>query len=683
MRDVTNPPTTRSRRGHLELGLVAVAVLCALLARAKDLTLPFFADDYLFLESVHGKSLLAALVAPDPIGNYFRPVSRQLFFWLIGHAFGESALPFRLVNLALFILVVALVYSLAKRYTGTVGAVAASLFFGLHYAADVPLVWVSGCQDLLAVALALTSLEFLGRDRGWLTFVSALLALLSKEVVAPLPIIGIALLVADGRSFKDAASRCGPLFCASAVWVTSWVAVAAHRSLPTQEISFTAASLPATLVHLFQVTLGMEVRLGGGMFGHWSPASLLPGLLAAALLLLAARLSTMRATHRDTFGSSARALALGSTWALCGAIPVVIVAQTWSAYFFLFALVGASLCLAALVARARTWQGAILLALLVSLSASASNLDEFSTARGPWTMQSHVNRRYVLRALGTITNYLRQLRATHRTLPPRSTLFFANVPTFSGWQAGNGPLVRWAFRDTSLQSYFLTDFTRDRAERGPLFFFVADGESLVDHTNDADLLSSFAYSMLLANRPRQAADALDLLERRQPLSGQLSYQRSWALWAAGDSVRAKHELSVLGFPLERGIDDSWLAVVRESHLDTSAYLAALSQMKQRAVLSPWVHARLASTYLRVDSLRQRGVVEAFIYRTLQPRDADAWRKWASAQLAENRLDLALESLEHYVALDDPRVRQDAEARAILEHLRRVVHGDIAQAALRQ
>src|SRR6187397_3345814 len=43
----------------------------------------FFADDFLFLDQVRGRSLWQALLAPDPLSNFFRPVSRQLYFWIV------------------------------------------------------------------------------------------------------------------------------------------------------------------------------------------------------------------------------------------------------------------------------------------------------------------------------------------------------------------------------------------------------------------------------------------------------------------------------------------------------------------------------------------------------------------------------------------------------------------------
>ena len=91
--------TALGRRDALTLAgiLVATLVLHGQVVRA-----PFFADDYLFLEQVRHRSLGPALISPDPIGNFFRPVSRTLWFWLASRAGGETPALFHALNLALF-----------------------------------------------------------------------------------------------------------------------------------------------------------------------------------------------------------------------------------------------------------------------------------------------------------------------------------------------------------------------------------------------------------------------------------------------------------------------------------------------------------------------------------------------------------------------------------------------------
>ena len=72
-------------RGWLGLALI---LLAATWIHAGSLRAPFFADDYLFLDQTRDHSLIATLARPDPIGNYFRPVSRQIWFWIVARATG-------------------------------------------------------------------------------------------------------------------------------------------------------------------------------------------------------------------------------------------------------------------------------------------------------------------------------------------------------------------------------------------------------------------------------------------------------------------------------------------------------------------------------------------------------------------------------------------------------------------
>src|SRR5262245_8463411 len=145
------------------LGLV---LLAAFALHAQALTLPFFADDYLFLDQVRHRSLFEVLAAPDPIGNFFRPLGRQVSFRLVAHLTRPAPVAFHAVNLGLFLAIVGLLFSIARRLAGPYAAATASAVVALHYAADVPVRWVSGSQDLMATTGALASLWLLQRGRG-------------------------------------------------------------------------------------------------------------------------------------------------------------------------------------------------------------------------------------------------------------------------------------------------------------------------------------------------------------------------------------------------------------------------------------------------------------------------------------------------------------------------------------
>jgi hypothetical protein len=361
--------------------------------------------------------------------------------------------------------------------------------------------------------------------------------------------------------------------------------------------------------------------------------------------------------------------------------PVVLVAPIWSAYYYLWALGGVAVLLAVAAERVPRMVSVGSIAALVLLSSNARRLDEFAVNQSPWTWQSHVNRHYIARSVATVERFLADMKGARSALPERSTVFFANVPTMSGWQAGNGPLVRWAYRDTSLRSYYLNEFSRERAQRGPMFFFAVVGDSLCDRTGDPQMLSSLALSMMLAEHPHAALDAIEVALASEPLDRQfLTYWRGVLHLAVGNRGMADRDLRATGIK-----PDSTTPPGVAAGLDqTSGYEARLSyltKMRARAGYSPWIHARLAATFLDGKQVVD-GSIEAYAFRILSPNDPEAWRKWAAAQLAHQQWGPALASLKRYVVLANAARRSDPEARAVIASLEKVVHGSVAQKALR-
>jgi len=361
--------------------------------------------------------------------------------------------------------------------------------------------------------------------------------------------------------------------------------------------------------------------------------------------------------------------------------PLVLVMPIWSAYFYLWAMFGVGLLLARFSIALRPVWRVMLLASLVFLSDGARRLDEFSATPGAWTWQSHVNRHYVDRALRTIRGFLGDLRTARPDLPPNSTVFFANVPVSSGWQTADGPLLRWAYADPTLRSYFLGQFTKERAVRGPVYFFAAEGDRLKDKSDDPELLRSFALTALLTEKPRAASDVLDLALRSKPEDLGLRYWRAWARWGLGDTLGAAHDLTACELRAGRRLPPGSERIVEAAGVDTAARVAALARLREEAATNGWVHARLAATLLATGHLDE-GVVEAYAYRVLEPAEPDAWRKWASAQLAEQQFEAALASLTRYLELSGQRGALDREAQQAAESLRRLLRGDVAQRSLR-
>ena len=642
-------------------------VAAALVLQRAVLRAPFFADDFLFLDQVRHRSLPAALASPDPIGNFLRPVGRQLHFWWLSHAASESATAFHAANLALFALALALLFSLVRSIAGRAAAAIATAFLALHYAADVPLQWASGSQDLLALTLALAAIRLHVSGRRALAAPVYLLAMLSKETVVFTPAIA-ALLDRGAGDWRARARRAWPLGAAAAVWAAVWIVTAGARPGGAAALAPSAAGVPATLVHLAQVALGLEWHTGGVPALLSTP----PPWLALALASIAVVLVSWSPRPGPEPGGPG-AVRLGLLWAVLGALPVALVANIWSAYFYLFALCGAALAIGATLARAPREIAIAALALLAWGSQGGRTLDEFATGPGAWTLQSHVNRFYVERSMRFVGRYLESFRRARPTLPHGSTVFFFGLPPSVGFQTADGPVLRWAYRDSSLHSHFLANFTADRAGRGEVFFFRTDDDSLIEEWRDRRPWMDVAITMMLEDRDDVAAEALSVDLARGGADPRTPYYLSWLRWNAGDVAGAARTLRLAGLVPERGPVPEVVAAAR--HLaaggDTLAATAMLDRGMSRHALDPEVHAMLADLLLRVDADVAQGGVEAFAARVLAPQDPQAWRRWGTVQLMTRRYPQAERSLARYFTLAGRRADSDEQAKrwmGILEQM---------------
>lgn len=673
--------STGARRPFRSSFLVPILLGCVVLLNIVNLRQPFLTDDFLFLEHARVRPGPESLFSPDPLGNYFRPLSRQVYFTLLGAASGERPWVFRLFNLACFLGAIVLVFRIVRRLIGELGGMVAATFFGFHYATLVPLLWISGCQDLLATTLGLMCIDLALSGRWVISSAALALALLSKESAVATPVAVVVLLWARDCHLRRALRSSAGLWLVLALWVTVWLATLGMRpARPDLDVRWVGASVAAAL-HLLQVSLGLEFRGGEQPFGHWGLLAPMIALGSGVLIWLVGASPPPLPNPQPTAASWRRVAIGGVIWALASTAPLVVVLSIWSAYFYLFALCGIAVALGALLSRSRRIVAAGIVGILVLLSSQAGQLDEFSIQRSPWTWRSHINYHHLRRAMDLNSRYLSALKSARPALPHGSTIFFANVPVSAGWQAGNGALVRWAYRDTSLRSYFLGEFDKSRASRGQLFFFSVDGEELIDHSDDPMMLASFAFSMLLADQPARACDALDLVLERNPKDADFHQWRGWARLSNRDTLGAFADLREGGIsPVFSSTVDSTAGHVTAVQ-DTAQRITALLAARSVAGLSPQVHARLAALCLQTIKLQQLGVIEAYAYRVLSPDSPDAWRKWASAQISQQQFDAGLRSLEHYQRLIGRENRRDAEVDRVIDTLRRTLYGDLAQDAL--
>ncbi|MFN8587040.1 MAG: hypothetical protein U0704_04490 [Candidatus Eisenbacteria bacterium] len=658
----------------------AGAALVAAWMHAASLRAPFFADDWLFLDATRHRSWLAALAAPDPLGNFARPLGRQAWFWLLDRLGGGAPFAFHAANLALFVGAVLLLAALVHRLAGARAAAIAAALFALTQAADVPVRWASGSQDLLAVTLALGALWVLASSAAGLVpgLAAAVLfaaALLAKETVLLLPCVAL-VLVARERAWRAALARTAPLFAVAALWCATLgarglaFALSGAGAEPAGGHEPLASRAAAAVVAFARTFAGAE-------FARGTPAPILPGVLlaialAAALVPLATVLHPVRGDAAAGAPQPRFAAAwVGLAWVIAGIAPVVPVAHLWSAYYFLFALCGAALGVGALLGRAPSWAGALVVAALGWGAAHSRALETFARAPGAWAWCSHVNRRYLVEGSGRTQALLAELQRLHPTLAPGTTLFWSGLPAWMAFQAGDGPLVRIAYADTSLRSYYLADLTTARARRGP--FRVISGRpdtgQLEDRSGDRAFLVNVAMTMLVRGAGEAVDGALELARTRGPLPPEAAYVAAFRSWERGEHEGAAQALAALGFAAEGGAEEQFREAAEAITRGDTATAAALArQARQRHVLDPAVQGLLADLWLPAEGARAEGVLAAYASRELAPDFPYRWRRWASVQLLFGHYALARESLERYFQLAPEARAADAEALRWLDRL---------------
>ncbi len=629
---------------------------------------PFFADDYSFLDRARQHSLLSTLLLPDPLGNYWRPVSRQAWFALIAAVGNQSPIAFHLANLFLFAAILVMLFVILRPRLGSRIALTATALLSVHHSADVPVLWASGCQDLLSVLGALVAIWCLGNSRPLYASAAFALALLSKEVVLATPIIAALILYGGGERFRASISRIWPLGVVILVWLA---AIPLLSSVPPGlkiEPGAALEALPAVLVHFAQTVVSLEATAPGfpGVLGVAPPLAV---LITLGALWIGWGTPIAPDSRRVARMSRDRWVLVGAAWATLGALPIAPVVAIWSAYYFLFAMIGAVLVIA-LIAGARHIWCPLSLVLLSCWSAQvARSTPPEEGGPSPWTMTSHVNARYIEIGVRESSRYLSQLMRAHPRFAPSSTLFFSGIPARTAFQTGDGPMLRWAYRDTSLRSYFLSAFRMSLASRGPVWFFQASGDTLLP-INGPDALTEVGFGLVLDGAFDGARDAYQLAYREMPDHVDIAYRLAWIEAGSGHLEACRVWLERAGLSDDHktaGETDVVLALARGGRRGEAIDLAR--QAIREHAMDPRIHALLADILLSDPVTFDSGVAEALAVRSLNPNEALAWRRWARIEAATERLDEASVALERYFALAPMTARADSEALRMREVIR--------------
>ena len=189
-------------------GLGGSAYFLALLVLVADtFRIVFFADDFHMLDVARRVPLFDLLGGQHGIFPWYRPLSRELYFWLVTHAGPLELVLARVLSLGAVALAALQLRALGARwFSPRAGVIAAVLFIGFGFTKFL-LSWGSGFQDLLATALLLLAVREHTEQRGARALLWAVLACFAKETAAlvfPLLIVLLPTLLASFyASYRD------------------------------------------------------------------------------------------------------------------------------------------------------------------------------------------------------------------------------------------------------------------------------------------------------------------------------------------------------------------------------------------------------------------------------------------------------------------------------------------------
>jgi hypothetical protein len=419
-----------------------VAGLTALYAGA--LGMPFLNDDYLFLEEARTRPLAASLSDLGPLSNYYRPLSRQIYFEVLTPLAGSDPRVFHAFNFALFLMALALLGDLLRSRLPVPGVFAGVLAFALMPFQRVNLMWISCSQDLLALVGTLAAVALNRRDRWRFALVAFAAAVASKESALPLPIALVAWdLSIGGRPWPVALRRAAPFAVVAIAWMVVILGMRATHAAAAP-LDFSLSAFAAAFAHLGQSLLGFDHPAGwfAAMAAHGP--SLVPLLCLSIAAFLAGRGEerSKGASAPTAAGHSVtnpRALAgFALVWLAAFALPTGPVAYGWSSYYYTLAAVGAAVLVGLACARADRWVLLALSAALVWWHAGGTGTRAFSVAQSPWSWTSHLTPFYFSRAAALTDTFSRQLVRLEPLPPHRTRFFFATLPSWAGFQMGNG-----------------------------------------------------------------------------------------------------------------------------------------------------------------------------------------------------------------------------------------------------
>jgi hypothetical protein len=556
--------------------VMAGLAACLLLVYGRALSLPFLGDDYVILDKVSRSSFRDLWAPRELFFNWYRPWSREFHYWVLLRAVGLGETAYHVVSFCLWLAVMVLYFSLVRGISrrtsvatlATVGVASLVLW-------SAPLMWIAGVQDLWMLVFGLLFLHAVVRGQVRWALVPLVLALLSKETAAVLPILAAAyLFIVERQGPRQVVQRTLPMWIMLGAWAVLHPTLSARffgslpHSLETEQRLSPAMTLVRTLLAQVNLDGPLAPELG------WRPI-LLGGAVAAAILTAVLALAMRFDKDPGLEGERRQSLIMfGAVWAVAGWSLLFLPSIGWHAYYGSLGSLGCWLSVATLLGPHRRVAYAFLV--IVTLLGGAR------AATPSWDWGTFWYQKRAGSLLGGIRS---QLFAGHPTIPPHSRLFFANLPNNIGLLAGDGPAIRIWYRDPTLRARYYSEYSvrppGDSLGADLFFRFDPDHgltEVLTGPEFDAPEQSravewqhnqrALASLFLRAGNLRGAAGSYARLWRYFPQQAENALYAATLYDAAGDSLQAaryyRAASSALGSETVRRAAPTLVAAARDS-----------------------------------------------------------------------------------------------------------------------
>ncbi len=296
---------------------------------------------------------------------YYRPLV-TLSYALNWAASGPQPAAFHATNLALHLVVCALLFAVALRLGAPpAAAAAAAALVGVLPRLTECVTWISGRTDVLAAMFALGALALHRSERGaglhrWGAAVLVLLGLLSKEV-AIAGVAGLAALELRGERAavqhpRRIAVNLVPAGLAVLVYagMRAWaLAGVPSQAAPAPLSARTAAGVQALGTYLLMGLDPLRPRLQIGVSGRFAPSLLAAGIAAFGVIVLALRRGVRARWPAGVWAGVA--LALTSLALVLHVVPIRVATLTADRFLY-FPALGLGLALAVGAGRLQ-WTG--------------------------------------------------------------------------------------------------------------------------------------------------------------------------------------------------------------------------------------------------------------------------------------------------------------------------------------